>query len=92
MSVADGPRPVDTEFALDRARGWFPTDADSHRRDAPRYCPGCAQPFALADGGWGLTTEYWVAADRVFACVCGSCGWSGDIVLAARAVTHEPAH
>jgi hypothetical protein len=75
----------------DRHLGWFPADAERHRRDAPRYCPACAAAFALADGGQGLTTEYWTGSDRVFACFCGACGWSGDIVLAARVVGHEAA-
>lgn len=82
-------------FALDVTRGWFPEDALRHRRDAPRFCPGCASPLAVADGGGaggGLATEYWVAADRVFACFCGSCGWSGEIVLAERVVGHEAEH
>ena len=72
-------------------RGWFPVDAERHRRDAPRYCPACAAALSLADGGQGLTTEYWTGNDRVFACFCGACGWSGDIVLAARVVGHEAA-
>jgi hypothetical protein len=79
-------------FGIDRARGWFPADADSHRRDAPRFCPACAAPLQVADGGHGLTTEYWVAADRVFACFCGSCSWTGEIVLADRVTSHEAEH
>jgi hypothetical protein len=47
--------------------------------------------LSLADGGHGLITEYWTGADRVFVCYCGSCGWSGDIVLASRVVGHEAA-
>ena len=72
-------------------RGWFPADAERHRRDAPRYCPACAAALSLADGGQGLTTEYWTGRDRVFACFCGACGWSGDIVLADRVIGHEAA-
>jgi hypothetical protein len=45
----------------------------------------------LAEGGQGLVTEYWTGRDRVFACFCGACGWSGDIVLADRVVGHEAA-
>jgi len=75
----------------DVQRGWFPADAERHRRDAPRYCPACAAALALADGGQGLTTEYWTGSDRVFACFCGACGWSGDIVLADRVIGHEAA-
>ena len=70
-------------------RGWFPLDAERHRRDAPRYCPGCAAALSLASGGQGLVTEYWTGQDRVFVCYCGACGWSGDIVLAARVIGHE---
>ena len=77
---------------LDVARGWFPQNAARHRADAPRYCPGCAQPLSLTEGGHGITTEFWVADDRVFVCYCGACGWSGDIVLTARTVGHEPEH
>jgi len=85
------PFAVDTEFALDVGRGWFPSDAASHRRDAPRFCPACSAALALADGGHGLVTEYWVGADRVFVCFCGTCRWSGDIVLTSRVVGHEAA-
>jgi hypothetical protein len=73
----------------DVQRGWFPVDAERHRRDAPRYCPACAAALALAHGGQGLVTEYWTGRDRVFVCFCGACGWSGDIVLADRVVGHE---
>jgi hypothetical protein len=76
----------------DAGRGWFPLDAARHRQDAPKFCPACASPLAIADGGAGLATEYWVAADRVFVCFCGACGWSGDIVLSARVVGHEAEH
>jgi len=80
--VAGGP---------DMGRGWFPADVERHRRDAPKYCPACAAPLALAQGGQGLTTEYWTGTDRVFVCFCGTCGWSGDIVLADRVIGHEAA-
>jgi hypothetical protein len=72
-------------------RGWFPADAERHRRDAPRYCPACAAPLSLAHNGHGLITEYWTGTDRVFVCFCGACGWSGDIVLADRVIGHEAA-
>ena len=77
---------------LDLSRGWFPSDAERHRRDAPRFCPGCAAALSLSDGGHGIATEYWVASDRVFVCFCGSCRWSGDIVLSDRVVGHEAEH
>ena len=54
-------------------------------------CPACAAALSLADGGQGLTTEYWTGRDRVFVCFCGACGWSGDIVLADRVIGHEAA-
>ena len=79
------------ELGPDVGRGWFPADAERHRRDAPKYCPGCAVPLSLADDGQGLITEYWTGADRVFVCYCGACGWSGDIVLAGRVIGHETA-
>ena len=60
------------EFGLDVGRGWFPADAESHRRDAPKFCPSCAAPLGLAEGGHGLATEYWVGGDRVFVCYCAS--------------------
>lgn len=75
----------------DLARGWFPLDAERHRRDAPKYCPACATALSLAHGGQGLITEYWTGSDRVFVCFCGACGWSGDIVLADRVIGHEAA-
>lgn len=86
------PRVLDTEFRKDTGRGWFPQDAESHRRDAPKFCPGCAAPLALGDGGHGMATEYWVAHDRVFVCFCSGCGWTGDIVLTERVVGHEAEH
>lgn len=81
--------PAGASVPPDVGRGWFPRDAERHRQDAPRYCPACAAALALPDGGQGIVSEYWVAADRVFVCFCGSCGWSGDIVLAERVVGHE---
>jgi hypothetical protein len=75
----------------DAHRGWFPADAERHRRDAPRFCPACAAALALTDGGQGLVTEYWTGKDRVFVCFCGACGWSGDIVLAERVIGQEAA-
>lgn len=90
MTTAPARR-ADRQFGIDLGRGWFPADADSHRRDAPRYCPACAAPLALGDGGRGLATEYWVGSDRVFVCFCGACEWHGDIVLADRVVSHEAA-
>ena len=77
---------------VDAGRGWYPQDAERHRRDAPRFCPACAAALSLADGGHGLATEYWVAGDRIFVCYCGACGWYGDVVLADRVVGHEPEH
>ena len=87
--MSSSPRGVDRSFGLDVGRGWFPSDAASHRRDAPRFCPSCAASLALAEGGRGLATEYWSGHDRVFVCYCAACGWSGDIVLTERVVGHE---
>ena len=86
-----GARGVAGAAGPDMGRGWFPADVERHRRDAPKYCPACAAPLALAHGGQGLTTEYWTGTDRVFVCFCGTCGWSGDIVLANRVIGHEAA-
>ena len=82
---------AEAPVGADVHRGWFPADAERHRRDAPRHCPACAAALSLADGGRGLVTEYWTGQDRVFVCFCGACGWSGDIVLAARVTGHEAA-
>jgi hypothetical protein len=82
-------RSYDPDFAKDAGRGWFPEDAEAHRRDAPRHCPACAAVLSVSEGGRGLAAEYWVAGDRVFVCYCGECGWAGDIVLSARVVGHE---
>lgn len=86
--LTDPPRGASREAG----RGWYPQDADRHRRDAPRYCPNCAAPLTLAHGGRGIATEYWAGSDRVFVCFCGDCRWSGDIVLAERVVGHEAEH
>lgn len=89
MTAAE--RDIDPTFGLDVGRGWFPADAESHRRDAPKFCPACAAPLGLAEGGHGLATEYWLGGDRVFVCFCAACDWSGDIVLTQRVVGHEAA-
>jgi hypothetical protein len=89
VTLVEGHRQVDQQFGVDLARGWFPADAARHRRDAPKFCPNCAAPLALADGGHGLATEYWTARDRVFVCYCGNCRWNGDIVLSDRVLGHE---
>jgi hypothetical protein len=88
---AERAQAVAVTVGPDADRGWFPVDAERHRRDAPRFCPACAAALALADGGQGLVTEYWTGKDRVFVCFCGACGWSGDIVLADRVIGHEAA-
>ena len=62
--MTDRPSGNGTAAGGDVHRGWFPLDAERHRRDAPRYCPGCATALSLADGGQGLTTEYWTGDDR----------------------------
>ena len=89
--MTEVPTRADGLAGPDVHRGWFPVDAERHRQDAPRYCPACAAALSLAEGGHGLTTEYWTGRDRVFVCFCGACGWSGDIVLAARIIGHEAA-
>lgn len=64
----------------------FTADAEAHRRDAPRFCPRCAVPIALA-------TEFWEAEDRRFYCACTGCGWSGEIIPTGDGVIgHEPPH
>jgi hypothetical protein len=88
---AAGPGLTGGPLEPDLTRGWFPVDAERHRRDAPRYCPACAAALSLTQGGHGMTTEYWTGTDRVFVCFCGACGWSGDIVLADRVIGHETA-
>ena len=89
--MTDRPSGHGTIAGGDVQREPAPLDAERHRRDAPRYCPGCATALGLAEGGHGLITEYWTGQDRVFACFCGACGWSGDIILAARVIGHEAA-
>lgn len=87
----DGAR--GTEPAPDVGRGYFPLDKLRHQADAPRFCPGCAEPLAAKEGsGRGITVEYWSGRDRIFVCFCGACGWTGDVVLSERVVGHEPEH
>ena len=47
-------RSYDPDFAKDAGRGWFPEDAEAHRRDAPRHCPACAAVLSVSEGGRGL--------------------------------------
>ncbi len=77
-------------LAPDLTRGWFPADAARHARDAPRFCPGCAAMLLIGSGGQGIVVEFWQGSDRVFACYCGRCGWSGDIYLTTRIFGQEP--
>lgn len=67
----------------------FTADAESHRRDAPRFCPRCAAPL---EGGSAV--ELWEADRRVFTCWCPACAWSGEIVPrpGGGVVGHEPEH
>ena len=84
--MTTSPRGIDQSFGLDVARGWFPADAESHRRDAPRFCPACG-------GGLAIATEFWEAEDRRFYCSCTGCGWTGEITpTGAVAMGHEPEH
>ena len=48
MTLVD--REIDPAFGLDVGRGWFPADAESHRRDAPKFCPSCAAPLGARAG------------------------------------------
>ena len=82
---------LDPGFGLDVGRGWFPADAESHRRDAPKFCPSCAAPLGLAEGGRGLATEYWVGWRPRLRLLLRACDWSGDIVLTERVMGHEAA-
>jgi hypothetical protein len=87
----DSPRPSrDPHFGEDSNRGWFPNDAEAHRRDAPQHCPACGTHLSVTDGGQGLAVEYWTAADRVFVTYCSQCHWTGDITPTTRVVGHEP--
>ena len=46
--------------------GGFVVDAEAHRRDVPRFCPGCGTAFDTASP----VNEYWQSQDRVFAATC----------------------
>lgn len=72
----------------DVARGYFPLDKARHATDAPKHCPSCGGEFAPS----GIAVEFWEQDRRVFACYCGGCEWTGDIVLTERIVGHEPQH
>ena len=74
--------------APDVGRGYFPLDKERHRLDAPKHCPACGGDLA----GHGIAVEFWEQDRRVFACYCGWCGWTGDVVLNARVLGHEPEH
>lgn len=64
----------------------FEPDAAAHRRDAPRFCPRCAAPLAMA-------TEFWEAEERRFYCSCTGCRWTGEITPTGDVATgHEPEH
>jgi hypothetical protein len=70
-------------------RPGFATDADLHRRDAPRHCPRCGASLL---GGAGIAVEFWQGADRVFHTWCASCRWTGDIIPVTDMIGHEPDH
>jgi len=80
--------PVDPH-RLPPPSAWFAPDAERHLLDRPRHCPQCGA--SLVDGR-SITTEYWMADDRVFFTWCGSCHWTGTIVPVERVTTTEPEH
>lgn len=66
---------------------WFSPHAERHLLDRPKFCPMCGSSL---DGG--LTSEWWVAEERVFLTWCASCHWTGNVVLFDRAIIEEPEH
>jgi hypothetical protein len=58
---------------------WFAPDAE------PRFCPMCG-----ASLDHGLTSEWWIAHERVFLTWCSRCKWTGNVVLFDRAIIEEP--
>jgi hypothetical protein len=38
----------------------------------------------------GLTSEWWIAHERVFLTWCSRCKWTGNVVLFDRAIIEEP--
>ena len=66
---------------------WFAPDAERHLLDRPRFCPMCGGSL-----DHGLTSEFWVAHERVFLTWCPGCRWTGNVVLFDRAVIVEPEH
>jgi hypothetical protein len=57
--------------------------------DRPKFCPMCAADLEI-DGG--ITTEYWVAEQRVFMTWCGACGWFGEVVRFDMVIITEEEH
>jgi hypothetical protein len=49
----------------------------------------CAADLEV-DGG--ITTEYWVAEQRVFMTWCGACGWFGEVVRFDMVIITEEEH
>jgi hypothetical protein len=71
---------------LPPATATFARDAERHYLDRPKHCPECGASLVE---GHGLVVEYWVADARVFACWCGACAWTGEIVRVERTVGYE---
>jgi hypothetical protein len=66
---------------------WFSPHAERHLLDRPRFCPMCGASLDR-----GLTSEWWVAEERVFLTWCAACHWTGNVVLFDRAIIEEPEH
>lgn len=46
---------------------------------------------SIHDDG-GISTEYWMAAERHFMTWCGACGWFGEVVRFEMVVITEVEH
>ena len=68
---------------------WFARDAERHLLDQPKFCPMCAA--SIHDHG-GISTEYWMSAERHFMTWCGACGWFGEVVRFEMVVISEVDH
>ena len=84
--------PYDTTMPHDPLRlppvtDWFAPDAERHLLDKPKHCPMCGHSLER-----GLTSESWVAHERVFLTWCAACKWTGNVVLFKHAIIEEPEH
>ena len=87
-AVSDGGEPSADDPGRLTGRRWWDPDRRRHRRDLPRFCPGCGHRLSAEEG---ISVEFWEGDARLYHTWCKTCDWTGDIIHTEVMWGHEPA-